>query len=66
MTIANILDIVLPYTREEMRCGIKKLAKTRQRTQLSILINHWYEDKQKTTGAPMAADAVGSRKALDR
>lgn len=46
MTIAKILDRVLPYTKEELTCGLKKQVKMQQRALLTQLINEWYNEKQ--------------------
>ena len=39
MTVTAILDILLPYTHEENRCGFKKNKKTLERVVLAIKID---------------------------
>jgi hypothetical protein len=38
MTIAQILDYALPYSAEELRCGIKKAQKGKARIKLAAMI----------------------------
>ena len=41
MSTTVILDKVLPYTREELRCGIKKREKQRLRHELAVKIQKY-------------------------
>lgn len=45
MTVSKILDIILPYTSEELRCGFKKRNKSVQRIKLAEMINQYKENK---------------------
>lgn len=40
MTVTNLLDYALPYSAEDMRCGLKKKAKTERRMKLAALLNN--------------------------
>jgi hypothetical protein len=46
MTTNQILDKVLPYTRDEMRCGMKKKVKQAQRIELATKINDYLGGKE--------------------
>jgi hypothetical protein len=45
MTTLQIVDIILPLTKEDMRCGFKKAKKLRARNELIIQINDYREGK---------------------
>lgn len=38
MTITNLLDIALPYTTDDYRCGLKRKHKSESRMKLSALL----------------------------
>ena len=46
MTIAQIVDIIYPLTREDNKCGFKKAKKLRARADLILLINDYKEGKE--------------------
>lgn len=46
MNFSNILDRVLPYTTEELRCGLKKRGKINRRMALLQMMNDWHEHKE--------------------
>jgi hypothetical protein len=66
MTLTKILDTVLPYTAEELRCGLMKQCKTAKRLQLTQLIQQWYEDKQQAISESLAKTTGGSGKQAQR
>lgn len=40
MTVTQLLDFALPYSAADMRCGMKKKAKTQRRLKLAALLNN--------------------------
>lgn len=46
MTISQIVDSVLPLTKEDRACGMKKAKKLKARAELILLINDYKEGKQ--------------------
>lgn len=46
MTITNLLDIALPYTAADHRCGLKKKNKTEKRMKLAALLNDLRNKRQ--------------------
>lgn len=46
MTVTNLLDFALPFSAEDMRCGMKKRAKTEKRMKLAGLLNDLRNNKQ--------------------
>lgn len=45
-SVAEILEAVLPLTREDNKCGFKKAKKLRARAEMVLLINDYREGKQ--------------------
>ena len=45
ITISQIIDIILPLTKEDRNCGLKKAKKLRARADLILLINDYKEGK---------------------
>ena len=45
ITAFQIVDILIPLTKEDNRCGFKKAKKLRARANLIILINDYKEGK---------------------
>lgn len=45
ITVTQILDKVLPYTKEERGCSFKKVVKAKARNNLVILINDYRQGK---------------------
>jgi len=43
ITVTQIVDSVLPLTREDAKCGYKKAKKLRARNELILLINDYKE-----------------------
>jgi hypothetical protein len=43
MTTSKILDIILPYTKEELRCGMKKQKKGALRIKLAEMILQYHQ-----------------------
>jgi len=39
LTVTNLLDYALPFTASDLRCGMKKKAKTEKRLKLASLLN---------------------------
>jgi hypothetical protein len=48
MTVAEIVDKVLPITKEDQRCGMMKAKKLKARNELILLINDYKEGKPVT------------------
>ena len=46
ITVTQIVDSVLPLTREDAKCGYKKAKKLRARNELILLINDYKEGKK--------------------
>lgn len=46
ITTLNIVNILLPLTKEDNKCGFKKAKKLRARADLIILINDYREGKE--------------------
>lgn len=44
--VYQIIDKILPLTKEDNHCGFRKAKKLRARNQLIILINEYREGKQ--------------------
>jgi hypothetical protein len=47
MTTLQIVDIILPLTKEDNKCGFKKAKKLRARNELILQINDYREGKGK-------------------
>jgi hypothetical protein len=45
MTTAQIVDIILPLTKEDNKCGFKKTKKLRARNEMIVLINDYRDGK---------------------
>jgi hypothetical protein len=45
MTTAQIVDIILPLTKEDNKCGFKKTKKLRARNELILKINDYRDGK---------------------
>ena len=48
MTTSQIVDSILPLTKEDNKCGFKKKVKLRARRELILLINDYKSGKQVT------------------
>ena len=46
LSVTQILDKFLPYTKEEQRCGIKKREKIRLRTEMAFKIQAYLEGEE--------------------
>lgn len=46
MTITQILDQALPFTKEELRCGLKKKRKQEQRIKLATALYEYEQGKE--------------------
>ena len=46
ITVTQIIDSVLPLTREDRKCGFKKNRKLHARYELILLINDYKEGKK--------------------
>jgi len=46
ITVTQIVDSVLPLTKEDNKCGYKKAKKLRARNELILLINDYKEGKK--------------------
>lgn len=46
LSALQIIDAVLPLTKDDNKCGFKKAKKMRSRAELVLLINDYKEGKQ--------------------
>ncbi len=63
-TVSQIVDSVMPLTKEDNHCGFKKAKKLKERAYLIMLINYYKEGMNVTLPEPVLKLLHGSNEVM--